>query len=317
MAIDWRIRALHWYGTRAGRAFRPDLTVEAFRAGHAQMNRQLGLRERGAVDERELAIPTDAGPIHARLYRAAGTAAPLPLLIYFHGGGFVIGDVPSYGHLTRFFALHSGCAVLSVGYRLAPEFRFPRGHEDAFAAYGWALRHADELGIDRTRVAVAGDSAGGNLAADIGAFAAERGLPTPAYQLLIYPFTDGTASQPSRTRYDRGAPFTPAVADWFHRMSAIDDADLATPLFAPLLVPSVAASPPTYVLAAGYDPLVDEGRAYAEKLRAQGVPVTYDVRPTLTHGFVSIAGVVPEARRALLAGAHAVREALTARAEAA
>jgi acetyl esterase len=276
----------------------------------------LGLRERGVVDEREVVIPTDAGPVRARLYVAAG-AAPLPLLVYFHGGGFVIGDVPSYGHLTRFLALHSGCAVLSVGYRLAPEFRFPRGHEDAFAAYAWARGHGDELGTDPARVAVAGDSAGGNLAADIGAFAAERGLPSPAYQLLIYPFTDGTASLPSRTRSDRGAPFTPAVAEWFHRMSAIDDAALATPLFAPLLVPSLAASPPTYVLAAGYDPLVDEGRAYAEKLRTQGVPVTYDLRPTLTHGFVNIAGVVPEARRALLAGAHAVREAFAVRAEAA
>jgi acetyl esterase len=314
VSLDWRVRALMWYGERTGRVFRPDVTVAQLRAGYARTNRDLGLRERGEVVQHDVTIPTDDGTIGGRLYRPAALTGTPPLLVFYHGGGFVIGDVPSYDHLARFFALRAGCVVLSVEYRLAPEYHFPRGHEDAFAAYGWARATAAALDVDGTRVAVGGDSAGGNLAADIGAFAAQRGLPTPLYQLLIYPLTDGTGSYPSRAQFTHGVPLTPATTAWFHRVAGTTPEEYASPLFAPLLAPSVAASPPTYLLAAGYDPLVDEGRAYAEKLRAAGVPVRYDLRPSLPHGFVNLAGVVPAARRALLDAAAALRAAFDARA---
>ncbi|HTW83627.1 MAG TPA: alpha/beta hydrolase [Candidatus Sulfotelmatobacter sp.] len=321
MGLDWRIRALQWFAQRRGRAFRPDLTVAQLRAGYADMNRQLGLRERTPVTQRDLTIPTDEGGIAARLYRVAAGTGPAPLLVFFHGGGFVIGDVPSYDHLARFFAIRSECAVLSVEYRLSPEYHFPRGHEDAFAAYRWACANAAALGIDPRRIAVGGDSAGGTLAEVVGAFAGERGLPAPAFQLLMYPLTDATGSCPSRAPgyFPAGLPFTEQTIAWFHRYNATTPEEERSPLLAPLLLPpaSIAASPPTYLLAAGYDPLVDEGRAYAEKLRAAGVPVTYDLRPTLTHGFVNFAGAVPAARRALLSAAMALRAALRGRAEAA
>jgi acetyl esterase len=310
MGLDWRVRLLMEIGKLQGRAFRPDLTVAQLRAGYAALNRRLGLRERAAVDQRDVTIPTDDGTIQARLYRPAALSGTPPLLVYFHGGGFVIGDVPSYDHLARFLAVHAGCVVLSVEYRLEPEYPFPRAHEDAFAAYAWARASAPTLGADGSRVAVGGDSSGGNLAAVIGAFAAERGLATPSYQLLIYPLTDGTGSFPSRAQFTRGLPLTTQTIAWFHRVAGTAPEQDASPFLAPLFVPSVAASPPTYLLIAGYDPLRDEDQAYAAKLRAEGVPVEVDDCPTLPHGLVNMAGAVPRARRALLDAATALRAAL-------
>jgi acetyl esterase len=271
-------------------------------------NRRMGSRNRDAVDTRDVRIPTDDGAtIGARLYRphAAGDAM-LPLMVYFHGGGWVIGDIAGYDHLARFIAREGGIAVLSVDYRLGPEHRFPRAHEDAFAAFGWAQRSAHEVGVLPEKIAVGGDSAGGNLAAVLSAFAADRGLARPAYQLLIYPGLDGTARFPSRRQYTGNLPLTPPAIDWFLAHYLRSPADSASPYMVPLDAPSPERLPPTYVLAAQFDPLVDEGCAYAERLRAAGVPVVYDLRPTLPHAFVNLIGVVPEARRALRdAVAHA------------
>ncbi len=265
------------------------------------MNRAYGLREARPLDVRDVAIPVEGGVIGGRLYRPRNVArTTMPLLTYYHGGGFSIGDVPSYDGLARFLAVQGRIAVLSVEYRLGPEHRFPQAHEDGFSAFAWARLSAAELGIDKQRIAVAGDSAGGGIAAAVGAFAVERGLAAPAYQLLIYPSVDGTGATPSRTAFERGVPLTTATIAWFADRYARSSGDFGAKLLAPLRAASIAASPPTYLLAAGFDPLVDEGRLYAERLRAEGVPVVYDLRPTLAHSFVNLAGVVPDARRALL-----------------
>jgi acetyl esterase len=309
--LDSRIAALVAVAARRGRAFDPRVTVDQMRRSYARLNRVCGIHEPGAVTTKELSIPTDDGAITARLYRPAGAPphAAIPLLVFFHGGGFVIGDVPSYDGLARFFAVRGQIAIVSVEYRLGPEHPFPRGPEDGIAAFRWAVRNAGELGADAARIAVGGDSAGGTIAAAISIVAASRGLRRPAHQFLIYPGLDRRGASPSRRLFERGVPFTPATMEWFaaHYGAGLD---VDSPLASPLLAPHAEQNPPTYLLAAAFDPLVDEGKAYADLLRAAGVDVTYDLRPTLSHAFVNLAGVVPEARRALRDGIRAVAAAL-------
>jgi acetyl esterase len=297
--LDARIALMLWVARRTGRSFRPDVSVAALRAIYAETNVRFGLPDEGGVTTEDLVIPTDDGTIGARLYRPQGLADALPLLVYFHGGGYCIGDVASYDHLTRFFAREGRFAVLSVDYRLAPEFPFPCGHEDAFAALGWAQQNTAALRVDPESIAVGGDSAGGGLGAALSAHASSRGLAPPVYQLLIYPAVDRAHDFPSARRYTKDLPLTTQTIDWFAQRFLRDDADAQHPLLALLAGPHPEELPPTYLLAAQYDPLLDEGRAYADRLRDAGVPVVYDLRTTLPHAFVNIAGAVPAARRAL------------------
>jgi acetyl esterase len=298
VALDSRVAMLMQIARSSGRAFQPEVTVEAFRRGYRHTNKTMGLRTPGNLVVRDLQIPASDGDIGARLYRPAVATSPLPLLVYFHGGGFVIGDVEGTDHLARFFALRGNIAVLSVDYRLGPENRFPRAHEDAFTAYAYATHHASELGADPRRIAVGGDSAGGGLSAGISAFATSRELAPPAAQMLIYPSVDASTLRPSRTAFESGVPLTTSTIRWFSQHYINDKEERHSPLLSPLLGPAPSGTW-TYVLAAGFDPLVDEAHAYAERLRAAGDPVILDLRPTLPHGFVIFAGVVPEARRAL------------------
>jgi acetyl esterase len=311
VALDSRIAALVAMAAKRGRAFDPRVTVEQMRRSYARLNRICGIRERGAVATKALSIPTDDGVVAARLYRPASAPphAAIPLLLFFHGGGFVIGDVPSYDGLARFLAVQGQIAIVSVEYRLTPEHPFPRGQEDGIAAYAWVVGHARDLGADATRIAVGGDSAGGTVAAAISSVAAARGLRRPAYQFLIYPGLDRRSLYPSREMSGRGLPFTPATMAWFAANNSAG-LDVDSPLASPLLAPDPERIPPTYLLAAGFDPLVDEGKVYADLLRAAGVDVTYDLRPSLSHAFVNLAGVVPDARRALRDGIRAVAAAL-------
>ncbi len=282
------------------------------RASYVQMNQRFGIKNVPGVETRECTIPTnDGAAIHARLYRPAKTAGEtLPVLLYFHGGGYVIGDVDAYDGLTRFFAREGRLAVLSVDYRLGPEDKFPSGFEDAFDSYAWLRANAAELGIDPRRIAVGGDSAGGGLSAGIASFSESRGLPPPAFAFLIYPSVDGRARFPSRTRFPSGLPLTTETIAWFTQHSTNGPEDFVKPLLVTLDAPNPERHPPAYVLAAQYDPLVDEGYAYANRLREAGVPVTYDLRRTLPHAFVNLAGVVPEAKRALAMGIRATAETL-------
>jgi acetyl esterase len=309
--LDSRTALLLASAARRGQRFHPEISVEDLRRTYARLNRVCGLREGRPVSARAMQIDTGDGAIGARLYRPANlpSGAALPLLVWFHGGGYVIGDISCYDGLMRFFAAEGALAVLNVEYRLGPEHRFPRGHEDGFAAYAWALANAAQLGVDPARVAVGGDSAGGGIAASISAFAESRGLPPPAYQFLIYPSVDTRGDYPSRRSFDRGLPLTSETIAWFApRYATREDDEL--PLLSPLLADAPERTPPTYLLAAGFDPLLDEGRAYADRLRGAGASVVYDLRPALSHAFVNLAGVVPAGRDALRDGIRATAAAL-------
>lgn len=300
----------------SGRTFYPSVSVRAMRFGAVAANRRFGIRDPGGVTARSLTIwASDGAALDARLYRpSGGNDKPLPVLLYFHGGGMVIGDIEMYDALLRYIAREGRIAVFTVNYRLGPEHRFPRGHEDAFDAYAWLQRNAAALVVDEARIAVGGDSAGGGLAAAIASYAESRGLPRPAYALLIYPSVDGTGRFPSRAQYTQNLPLTPASVEWFMKNAVDTPADRAHPLYVPLDAPAPERHPPAYVLAAQYDPLVDEGRAYFLRLREAGVRVEYDLRPTLPHAFINFARVIPEAKRALDASIHATSAALGARA---
>jgi len=309
--LDWHITLLHWLTIAQGKQFRPGATVAQVRAGYVELNRRFGMPPVNDIVTNVLAIPTrDGATMAAHLHRPAKTTGALPVLLFFHGGGWVIGDVPSYDHLTRYFAHQGQIAVLSVEYRLGPEYRFPTAFNDAFDALRWLQQNAPVLALDSHRIAVGGDSAGGSLAATLSAFATDDGLARPAYQFLIYPPLDATERFPSRRKFNRGVPLTPELRTWFmqHFFRSKDDA--SSPWLRQVDLPHPAALPPTYFLAAGYDALLDEGRYYSERLREAGVPVTYDLRSTLAHGFVNIPRIVPEARHALRDGITAVAAAL-------
>lgn len=264
-----------------------------------------------------LAIPGAAGEIPARLYAAApelsaaGTDRDSPLIAYFHGGGWVIGDLDTHDGVARFLATHAGCRVLSVDYRLAPEHPFPAATEDAFAAFDWAAKHATELGIDPARIAVGGDSAGGNLAAAVSLLARDAGRPQPAMQLLIYPVTDAVGGQPSRSLFREGFLLTAADMDWFEGHYLPSGAAEDDPRVSMLRARNLAGLPPAYVTTAGFDPLRDEGEAYAERMRAAGARVALRRHPGLIHGFANLTAVSRSARAAMLEVCGALRMALT------
>ena len=237
-----------------------------------------------------------AGPLASRLYRPAGAAGPLPALLFLHGGGFVIGDLDSHDAPCRQLAASSGCAVLAVAYRLAPEHPFPAAWEDAVAAWAWLVAHAEGLGLDPARLAVGGDSAGGNLAAGIALAARDLSLPPPALQLLIYPGTELRRATRSHRLFGDGYLLTGTTIDWFLAQYAPDADD---PRASPLRADDLSGLAPAHVVLAGFDPLRDEGRAYARRLEQAGTPVTVDLRPGLVHAFLHLTAVVDEARAAV------------------
>ena len=250
------------------------------------------------AEVRELA--TDGG-IRLRLYRpAAGT---LPLLVYLHGGGWTIGDLDTHDVVCRTLAREAGCAVLAVDYRLAPEHRFPAALDDAVAALRWARREAAALGADPARIAVGGDSAGGNLAAV--AALVERDARAPlAAQLLIYPATDQRATAPSHATNGQGYLLTADSVAWYRGHYLPDAGQWTDWRASPLLAPDLSRLPRALVLTAGFDPLRDEGLQYADALSAAGNRVQYLCFERQIHGFVTMGRVIDEANTALaLAGA--------------
>ena len=267
----------------------------------------------GAIENR--AVPGPAGDIPVRVYTPLGAAdATLPGLVFFHGGGFVLGDLDSHDDLCRALANGSGCRAVSVGYRLAPEHPFPAAVEDCWAATRHVAANAAQFGIDPARLAVGGDSAGGNLAAVVSQLAKTDRAPQIAFQLLIYPVTQlgAPVDTPSMRENAKGYFLEKEGMDWFTRLYCPDAAHRSDPRLSPLLCPDLAGLPPAYVITAGFDPLRDEGRAYADKLDAAGVPVTYVNYPGMVHGFFSMRGLIPKAREAVAAAAAAVREGVTA-----
>ncbi|HMJ32763.1 MAG TPA: alpha/beta hydrolase [Baekduia sp.] len=267
----------------------------------------LAVRPRLPLTTVDHAIPGPGGaPIPARLYVPEGAPARGPLLVYFHGGGWVQGSVATHDPGCRLLAHLSGVRVLSVDYRLAPEHPYPAAAQDAIAAYAWAAASAARLGIDPERIAVGGDSAGGNLAAVVALAARDDDdLPDAAFQLLIYPAVDLAAKAPSVTTFAEGFLLTERGMDWYVGKYVPDAARRSEPQASPLRAADLAGLPPAYVGTCVPDPLRDEGEAYAERLRDAGVPVTVQ-RHGQVHGFFNMSAI-PSARQALavLAGALA------------
>jgi acetyl esterase len=234
-----------------------------------------------------LSIPGPAGHMRARHYRPVD-GGHQPLLVFYHGGGQVIGDLDVHDDVCRLICRDGQMHVVSVEYRLAPEHKAPAGSDDAYAAFQWALSHADELGADPGRVAVGGDSAGGNLAALVSLRAREEGAPLPALQLLLYPVTDYSGETRSQTLFSDGFFLTKWDLD-FCRRQFLDGAAVhpTDPRVSPLLADDFSGLPPALLLTAGFDPLRDEGRQYADALRAAGVPVDHREFGSLIHAFAN------------------------------
>jgi acetyl esterase len=262
----------------------------------------------GRIDN--LTIPGPRGGIRARAYAPVAAAGPLPALVYFHGGGFVAGGLESHDGLCRLFAAEGGFKVIAVDYRLAPEHPYPAAVDDAWAAAVWIEQNASTLGLDAGRIAVGGDSAGGMLAAIVTQMAKEKGGLKPAAQLLMFPQTQMGGETSSMHEFAVGYFLERRAIEYFNSLYLPANADTNSPRISPLRGKDLSGLPPAYVMLGGYDPLHDEGLAYAEKLRAAGVKVTIADYPDMVHCFIYLQTVLPQAHDAVTQAARAVRKAL-------
>ncbi len=263
------------------------------------------------VEDRTL--PGPAGPLPVRVYASAGAGpAPLPALVYFHGGGFVLCNLDSHDGTCRSLANAAGCAVVSVDYRLAPEHRFPAAPEDCYAATRFVAENAAAFGVDPRRLAIGGDSAGGNLTAVVALMARDRGGPELRFQLLIYPVTDCAFDTPSYRENGEGYFLTAQQMRWFWEHYLARAAQAADPYASPLRAEKLEGLPPGLVITAEYDPLRDEGEAYAARLREAGVAVTLSRYDGMIHGFFGMGAAIERARAAVAEAGAALRTALRA-----
>lgn len=290
----------------------PRLTPEQARADFDASSPLLDVEVPALAHERHLRLPTrDGTGIDARLYapHAPEPGKPLPVTLAMHSGGFVVGSLDSHEPMCRNLAQRSGAAVLSIAYRLAPEHTFPTAFEDACDALRWIGREGPSEGLDPSRVAVFGDSAGGTLAAALSIAARdEAGLPVPVLQVLAYPGLGSRQDTESFTRYGRGYLLEAETVAWFFAQSLRGEADRDDWRFAPLAAADLSGVAPALILLPEFDPLLDEGRAYAERLRAAGVPVDCRVFPGMVHEFLRMGNVVDDA----LAGQELIAQALAA-----
>jgi acetyl esterase len=267
--------------------------------------------KRSPVPLGDVAIPGPEGTIAARFYEPEGLGLEeRPLIVYFHGGGWTIGDLDTCDGVCRFLAANVPATVLSVGYRLAPEHPFPAAVEDALAAFRWAAVDNKRLGADPERIAVAGDSTGGNLAAAVSLLARDSDGPSPAMQALIYPVTDAVGGHDSRNRFAEGFLLEKADMDWFERHYLPPGVDRGDPRVSTLRATDLSGLPPAYVATAGFDPLRDEGEAYAKRMEEAGVQVTLRRHSDLIHGFANMTAISRSARAAMLELAGALRAGL-------
>jgi acetyl esterase len=281
---------------------------EMIRAGYRMQRAAQNLNAPKDVEARDLQVAGADGPIGARLYTPAGAPATTPGLVYFHGGGFAIGDLESHDGHCRRLASFAGIRVLAVDYRLAPEHPFPAGHDDALASVKWVFDHAAEIGFDPARVAVGGCSAGGNLAASVSIDLKNDPKRKLAFQLLLYPGIWPDEETQSRKDLD-GPILTKAAIAWFDKCLAVGDHPQAARANIGAKA-DVAGTPPALVVTAGYDPLKDEGRDYAARLNAAGVKATHVEYPDLVHDFYLMGDVSPAITAAAKETAAALKAAL-------
>jgi len=254
-------------------------------------------------------IPGPAGQIPVRVYTPSG-AGPHPGLVFFHGGGFVLCDLDSHDGICRSLTNAAGCVVVSVDYRLAPEHPYPAAPEDCYAATQWVAKNGSELGIDVSRLAIGGDSAGGNLTAVTALMARDRGGPALRFQLMIYPVTDCGTETASYRENGEGYFLTTGMMRWFWDKYLADPKQASEGYASPLRAADLGNLPPGLCITAGYDPLRDEGEAYAERLRNAGVDVRTSRYPGMFHGFLSMTAQLDKAREAIAEAGAALRAAL-------
>jgi len=304
--LDPQARALLDMIAQAGRIPYSEITPPQARAQYIELCRRTRKPAEFPVSVTDRAIPGPGGTLRTRLAvpRAAGPA-PLPVLAYFHGGGWCIGDLDTHDAACRQLAVEAGCAVLAVDYRLAPEHRFPAAVEDCFAAVRFLAAEGRGLGLDPARIAVGGDSAGGNLAAVAALLARDAGISLKA-QVLIYPATDFTEMRPSHDDYAEGFLLTRESIAWFggNYLPASQRGDWRA---SPILAPDHARLPPAIVIVGDCDPLRDESRAYAERLRAAGNEAEFHLYPGMIHGFFTMGGAIAAADRAIAQSAALLR----------
>jgi acetyl esterase len=310
MALDPQTKAVLEEGARAG--FPPPHQVPpAVARCNLRARRAMAVGTLEKVEKLEdRTAPGPAGPIPVRIYTPTGQSS-LPVLVYFHGGGWVLGDLDSHDGICRALANGAGCLVVSVDYRLAPEAKFPAAPDDCYAATVWTAEHAASLGGDPRRIAVGGDSAGGNLAAVVALMSRDKGGPELCFQLLICPIIDRDFATASYRDNAEGYGLMRADMEYAWKHYLRSDADAQNPYAAPLRAKDLAALPPGVVITAGYDVLRDEGEAYARRLQEAGVKVELARYPTLVHGFFGMAAVVDGARRGVQATCATLRAAFT------
>lgn len=293
--LDPQVQHMLWIQSLTRRPALHTLAVEKARSEYRLVRELMedpigGLRVSDRTIERE---GTVGAGVPVRVYDPSRGSQTTPAVVFFHGGGGVIGDLETHDLVCRRLAREAGCKVIAVDYRLGPEHPFPTGHDDAVAAFRGIVAQASSWGIDPRRVAVAGDSMGGNLCAAV--CLACRDTP-PCFALVIYPGTDFANRAPSRERLGKGLFLEDATIDWFHR-HYLGGADPTDPR-ASVLLGDLSGLPPMHVVTAGFDPLRDEGQAFAEALDAAGSPVEHREYPTLVHGFLQMAGICDAAARA-------------------
>lgn len=248
--------------------------------------------------------------VRARIYTPRGATGPLPVVVYYHGGGWVIANLDIYDPSVRALAEKTGAIFISVAYRQAPEHKFPTAHNDAFAAYQWALKNAASINGDPKRVAVAGESAGGNLAANVCIMARDKGIAQPKHQLLVYPIAGYDMNTPSYQKNANAKPLSKPFMAWFFKHYLRTPADGNSPMISLVKVANLKGLAPATVIGAGIDPLMSEGKAYADKLQAAGIPVKYQNYDNVTHEFFGMGTVVPQAREAQDLAAGQLKAAL-------
>jgi acetyl esterase len=276
-------------------------------------------RVRADIDKIDIAriedrtIPGPAGEIPVRLYATTtDTSAALPVLVFYHGGGFVIGDLDSHDSVCRRIAAAGDCLVVAVDYRLAPEHAYPAAVEDSLAALAWVADNATEIGGDPTRLAVGGDSAGGNLSATVAQEARNNGGPALKLQVLIYPAVDRRDSHDSYKRYEDVFPIDRPTIEWFYQQYYTDPARTGEPWAAPGLVEDLSGLAPAIVLTAGLDPLCDEGEDYAKRLNAAGVAAVYHSDPGTIHGYMGMGKFLPHCEQNIARIGEALKAAFNA-----
>ena len=292
--LDFQTHLLLRIMEQAGAPDLHEVGPEEARQIYDRANRLFDLDPLSMHSVEDITIPGPAGDLPGRIYRPRKGA--LPGCVFFHGGGFVIGSHDSYEGFCSALAKGADCAVISVGYRLAPECPFPAAIADCRAGFEWVREQSRELGLMGEQIVVAGDSAGGNLATVVCQQQAEEGRPLPAHQLLIYPKTDYGDAFQSRKLFAQGFLLTQDMIDWFNHCYGADDDD---PRCSPNRYDDLSILPPATVITAGFDPLRDEGETYAQRMAQAGVDVTYYCCDRLIHGFITQGGVVDAAAAAV------------------